>query len=84
MAILHGSWILAPPEQAGSTPTPHFFIWGETWRSGKPSPDDEMFQPSGEVEITGLLRTSEPDGTVLERNKPAQNRWVSRDVAAMS
>lgn len=46
--------------------------------------DDEMFQPSGEVEITGLLRTSEPDGTVLERNKPAQNRWVSRDVAAMS
>lgn len=34
--------------------------------------------------VTGLLRPSVPDGTALERNIPAQGRWVSRDTAAMA
>jgi surfeit locus 1 family protein len=38
----------------------------------------------GEVTITGLLRISEPSWTFLRSNKPAENRWYSRDVAAIA
>jgi surfeit locus 1 family protein len=41
-------------------------------------------QVRGEVTITGLLRISEPGGTFLRGNKPDQNRWYSRDVAAIA
>lgn len=34
--------------------------------------------------ISGLLRPTEPDGTLLERNDPGLDRWVSRDTAALS
>lgn len=34
--------------------------------------------------ITGLLRPSVDGGTLLERNDPSGNRWVSRDTQAMS
>ncbi|HEX5306877.1 MAG TPA: SURF1 family protein [Dyella sp.] len=44
----------------------------------------QTWAPSGEVEITGLLRTSEPDGGFLHPNRPAQNQWYSRDVAAIA
>ncbi len=40
--------------------------------------------PGGEVTLTGLLRLSEPHGGFLRRNDPAQNRWYSRDVAAIA
>ena len=40
--------------------------------------------PMGEVAITGLLRKTEPKGRFLQANVPAQDRWYSRDVAAMS
>lgn len=39
--------------------------------------------PAGNVEVTGLLRMSEPDG-FLRRNDPAAGRWYSRDVAAIA
>jgi surfeit locus 1 family protein len=39
---------------------------------------------TGEVTITGLLRMSEPGGTLLRSNEPAENRWYSRDVAAIA
>lgn len=45
-------------------------------RSGK--------QPDGEVKITGLLRLTEPGGGFLRTNDPANNRWYSRDVAAIA
>ena len=35
-------------------------------------------------DITGLLRPSEVNGTLLEQNNPNQNRWVARDTLAMS
>ena len=38
---------------------------------------------AGEVEVAGLLRISEPGGGVLRDNEPAQDRWFSRDVAAI-
>lgn len=40
--------------------------------------------PEGQVEIWGLLRSSEPGGSFLQRNRPEEDRWYSRDVAAMS
>jgi surfeit locus 1 family protein len=36
----------------------------------------------GEVQaLVGLLRFSEPGGSILQSNEPAQGRWYSRDVA---
>ncbi|MEM8818170.1 MAG: SURF1 family protein [Pseudomonadota bacterium] len=41
-------------------------------------------KPEGIVAVEGLLRISEPQGTLLERNDPDAGRWVSRDVLALS
>ena len=41
-------------------------------------------QIAGPVVITGLLRLSEPRGGFLRRNDPVQDRWYSRDVAAIA
>jgi surfeit locus 1 family protein len=41
-------------------------------------------EPQGEVEVIGLLRLPETAGGFLRRNDPAQNRWYSRDVAAIA
>ncbi|MCL6283298.1 SURF1 family protein [Ruegeria sp. 2012CJ41-6] len=36
------------------------------------------------IPVTGLLRPTEPEGTLLERNDAVDGRWVSRDVQALS
>ncbi|MBW9113264.1 SURF1 family protein [Rhizobium cauense] len=41
-------------------------------------------QVSTPVKITGLLRISEPRGTLLKSNDPNSDRWYSRDVAAIA
>ena len=38
----------------------------------------------GAVEVTGLLRISEPGGAFLRHNDAFKNRWYSRDVAAIA
>jgi surfeit locus 1 family protein len=38
---------------------------------------------SGEITVTGLLRITEPDGRFMLPNQPSDNRWYSRDVAAI-
>lgn len=40
--------------------------------------------PAGTVTVTGLLRLSEPGGGFLRTNAPAEERWHSRDVAAIA
>jgi surfeit locus 1 family protein len=40
--------------------------------------------PGGETTVTGLLRISEPEGTLLRSNVPAEERWYSRDVEAIA
>ncbi|UPJ69105.1 SURF1 family protein [Bradyrhizobium sp. 191] len=40
--------------------------------------------PDGQVEITGLIRMTEPEGGFLRDNAPQHNRWYSRDVAAIA
>ena len=44
----------------------------------------ERRPPPGHVTVTGLLRLTEPKGGFLRANVPAQGRWYSRDVAAIS
>jgi surfeit locus 1 family protein len=38
----------------------------------------------GVVRVTGLLRMTEPRGSMLRSNQPLQGRWFSRDVAAIA
>ena len=40
--------------------------------------------PAGRVVVEGLLRMGEPEGGFLRRNVPAEDRWYSRDVAAIA
>ena len=40
--------------------------------------------PGGIVRVGGLLRITEPGGGFLRRNSPAEQRWHSRDVAAIA
>ncbi|PVM92921.1 SURF1 family protein [Caulobacter endophyticus] len=40
-------------------------------------------QVEGPVTVVGLLRLTEPHGGFLRTNAPAENRWYSRDVAAI-
>lgn len=40
--------------------------------------------PEGEVTVVGLLRLTEPKGGFLRANDPADDRWYSRDVAAIA
>lgn len=39
---------------------------------------------AGPVTVTGLLRITEPGGGFLRANDPANDRWFSRDVAAIA
>ncbi len=40
--------------------------------------------PAGAVEVSGLLRISEPGGAFLRHNDPDAQRWYSRDVDAIA
>ena len=40
--------------------------------------------PAGAQRIEGLLRLSEPQGSLLQQNQPAADRWYARDVAAIA
>lgn len=41
-------------------------------------------QPNGAVTVIGLMRASEAGGGFLRRNVPGEDRWYSRDVAAIA
>jgi surfeit locus 1 family protein len=41
-------------------------------------------QLQGSVSVTGLMRLTEPDGRFLRANVPVEDRWYSRDVAAIA
>jgi surfeit locus 1 family protein len=47
-------------------------------------PQETHSRPQGQVRITGLMRMSEPDGRILRPNRPAQDLFYSRDVAAIA
>ncbi len=72
-----GSWLLTPLESERG------YVWIN--RGFVPSGTDvsDWTQPQGVQQITGLLRMSEPGGTLLEDNQPELDRWVSRDIEAL-
>jgi surfeit locus 1 family protein len=83
-ALGAGYWVLTPLQQADGTqvlvnrgfvPEAQRAQWLPT---GATAPADAP------VSVEGVLRLSEPGGGFLRRNDPAQQRWHSRDVAAIA
>ena len=76
-----GYWVLTPLllEGAGSVMINRGYV---PQALKNPASRSEL-PPSGRVDITGLLRASEPEGGFLRNNDPAADRWFSRDTIAM-
>jgi surfeit locus 1 family protein len=74
-----GYWVLAPfaSDRGFTLLVDRGFVPQEM--KGAPIP-----APAGTVDVTGLLRPSEPHGGFLRANDPAADRWYSRDVAAIA
>lgn len=70
-----GYWVMRPLQSDRGT------IWINQGFVSPSQKDPENWQQMPKT-ITGLLRPTAPNGTLLERNRP--NRWVSRDTDAMA
>ena len=77
-----GFWVLTPLRSADGTITliNRGFVPTDK-RKPSTRPEGEVSTP---VTITGLLRIDEPKGTLLRSNVPSDERWYSRDVAAIA
>ena len=73
-----GRWVMTPLRTSKS------HIWINRGFVPTGSAPDDWTRPSGRAEVSGLLRITEPDGTLLEKNVPDEARWYSRDVATLS
>jgi surfeit locus 1 family protein len=85
-ALGAGYWVMTPLQQADGTQVlvnRGFVPQGQRalWQAHPATPSGIATEP---VTVEGLLRMSEPGGGFLRRNDPAQQRWYSRDVAAMA
>ena len=81
-ALGAGFWVLTPLQldSGGTLLVNRGFIPQAQRAQWQPDPT-----PAGmPVRVQGLLRASEPGGGFLRRNDPAQQRWHSRDVAAIA
>ena len=76
-----GFWIMTPLRRANGE-----IIWINRGFVPPDRKDPESRRPGtgNPRQVTGLLRMTEPDGTLLETNDPASGRWYSRDVVALS
>lgn len=77
-----GAWVVTPLAQADGTTilVNRGFVPGE-----KRDPESRAAgQPQGPVTVTGLMRMDEPGGTLLQANRPDENRWYSRDTRAIA
>lgn len=72
-----GYWVMTPLDTADFTLLVNRGFVPTELRGKRPP-------PAGPVTVEGLLRLSEPDGGFLRANDPAQDRWYSRDVAAIA
>lgn len=74
-----GFWVMTPLRRPdGSIVLVNRGFIAETARASAVQPG-----AAGVVTVTGLLRVSEPGGGFLRDNAPHQDRWHSRDVAAI-
>jgi surfeit locus 1 family protein len=79
----YGYWVMAPLR----TDRGFIVLVNRGYVAPEPSglPDSaKIAPPAGEVELTGLLRLTEPRGGFLRHNQPQKNLWYSRDVAAIA
>lgn len=77
-----GYWVLTPLQRGDGTLVLINRGFVPTERRDASTRQDG--NPDGQVEITGLLRVTEPKGGFLRNNVPQHNRWYSRDVAAIA
>jgi surfeit locus 1 family protein len=76
-----GYWVLAPLRTAdGTILINRGFVPPEKREPAK----RQAGQSSGPVTVTGLLRMTEPEGSLLRSNNPATDRWYSRDVVMIA
>lgn len=80
-ALGAGYWVLTPLQTSEGTQVlvNRGFVPQDQrvrWQSGAGADESAT--------VVGLLRMSEPGGGFLRRNDPAQQRWHSRDVAAIA
>lgn len=77
-----GYWVITPLTLSGGTSIliNRGFVPAD---KRDPSTRSEGQKPTP-VKITGLLRITEPKGTLIKSNDPANDRWYSRDVAAIA
>ncbi|MBN8842615.1 MAG: SURF1 family protein [Sphingomonadales bacterium] len=76
-----GYWVLTPLE------TPGFRVLVNRGFVPKDKSDPgsrAAGNVAGTVQVTGLLRITEPGGAFLRTNDPTANRWYSRDVKAIA
>ncbi len=72
-----GAWIVTPlVTDSGTVLINRGFVTPERAR--------DYEQPSGIVSVSGLLRMTEPGGRFLRPNRPLDDAWYSRDVAAIA
>lgn len=76
-----GFWVMTPLKRENGE-----IIWVNRGfvPSGKRERTSRTENKQGLVRITGLLRVTEPGGTLLQDNDPANGRWYSRDLRAFS
>jgi len=84
-ALGAGYWVLTPLQTSEGTQVlvNRGFVPQDQrarWQGGAGA-DESASAPAT---VVGLLRMSEPGGGFLRRNDPAQQRWHSRDVAAIA
>ncbi|MCY1672641.1 SURF1 family protein [Novosphingobium sp. SL115] len=75
-----GYWVLAP--LAGPPGT--IYVNRGFMPLGTKLADVRAAMPAGGITVIGLLRLSEPGGGFLRSNRPAEERWYSRDVGAIA
>ena len=80
-ALGSGYWVISPLQRDdGSFVLINRGFVDSAHRAPTSRPQPQQAEP---VTIGGLLRLSEPGGRVLRPNRPAENRWYSRDVTAI-
>ena len=75
-----GYWVLAPLQTAGGIA----YVNRGFMPLGTRIDTVRRQTPTGPVTVIGLLRVSEPGGGFLRANRPAEDRWYSRDIATIA
>ena len=74
-----GFWLMTP------LVTENGILWvNRGFVPTKRASNKEWTRPAAQQSVTGLLRISVPDGTLLQKNDPKENLWYSADIEALS